>query len=186
MVDEPDHISKKGIEYTMGFGKVNLITLLMIVPLALLIVVPYFMLWDYATFAKGKEVFLDYILLFLLGGVIAHELLHGITWSFFTSVGMKSIKFGVNWKYLAPYCHCSEPLKVKRYKIGVAMPLIVLGIIPALMALLTGNGTLLIFGFIFSLAAGGDIISLFLLRKLDKNSYVSDHPDKMGFIREIG
>jgi len=65
------------------------------------------------------------------------------------------------------------------------MPLIVMGIIPSIIGLIIGNGGILSFGIIFTLAACGDIIALYMLRKLDNNIYVSDHPKKMGFIREI-
>ncbi|MGM0504820.1 MAG: metalloprotease family protein [Bacteroidota bacterium] len=91
-------------------------------------------------------------------------------------------KFGVKWKHLTPYCHCKEPLKVKHYKVGGAMPLLVMGIIPSIIGLIIGHGGFLSFGIFFSWAAGGDIIALYLLRKLDNNIYVSDHPEKMGFI----
>jgi hypothetical protein len=86
---------------------------------------------------------------------------------------------------LTPYCHCKEPLKVKHYKIGGAMPLIILGIIPSLIGISIGHGGILSFGLFFSWAAGGDIIALYMLRNLDNSIYVSDHPDKMGFIREM-
>jgi hypothetical protein len=114
-----------------------------------------------------------------------NELLHGITWGYFASGGLKSRILGVKWKYMTPYCHCKEPLKVKHYKIGGAMPLIVMGIIPCLVGILTGHGGILSFGIFFSWAAGGDIIALYMLQKLDDHIFVSDHPDKMGFVREI-
>lgn len=173
-------------EYTMGMGKVNLIAILFIIPITAVILFPFVLIWDYETFKAGKDIFSDYFLLFILGGIIIHELLHGLTWGYFASNGMKSIKFGVKWKFLTPYCHCKEPLKVKHYKIGGAMPLIILGIIPSIVGLIIGHGGVLAFGIIFTWAAGGDIIALYMLRKLDNNIYVSDHPEKMGFIREIG
>jgi hypothetical protein len=113
-----------------------------------------------------------------------HELLHGFTWGIFATKGMKSIKFGVKWKYLTPYCHCKEPLRVKHYKMGGAMPLLIMGIIPSIVAIIVGNGFLLSFGIFFSWAAGGDIIVLYMMRKLDSNCYVSDRPTKMGFYQE--
>lgn len=172
-------------EYTMGMGKVNLIAILLIFPITAVILFPFVLIWDYETFKAGKEIFSDYFLLLFLGGIIIHELLHGLTWGYFASNGMKSIKFGVKWKFLTPYCHCKEPLKVKHYKIGGAMPLIILGIIPSIVGLIIGHGGVLAFGIIFTWAAGGDIIALYMLRKLDNNIYVSDHPEKMGFVREI-
>lgn len=173
-------------EYTMGMGKVTLITILIIIPIAtLLTLLPFILIWDYETFKIGKDIFMDYFLLFFLGGIIIHELLHGLTWGYFASKGLKSIKFGIEWKSLTPYCHCKEPLKVKHYKIGGAMPLIVMGIIPSIIGLIMGHGGILSFGVFFTWAAGGDIITLYMMRKLDKDVYVSDHPEKMGFIREI-
>ena len=168
-------------ENTMGMGKVNLIALLLIIPITALILYPFVLIWDYETFKTGKEIFNDYFLYILIGGII----MHGLTWGHFASNGLKSIKFGVKWKFLTPYCHCKEPLKVKHYRIGGAMPLIIMGIIPSIIGLIIGHGGVLTFGIFFTWAAGGDIIALFMLRKLDNNIYVSDHPEKMGFIREI-
>tara|TARA_B110000914_G_scaffold214101_1_gene216629 strand:+ start:858 stop:1418 length:561 start_codon:yes stop_codon:yes gene_type:complete len=180
-----DNENNKIEEYTMGMGKVNMIAFIMIIPIAALILLAFILIWDYDTFKIGKDIFMDYFFFYLLGGIIVHELLHGLTWGYFASNGLKSIKFGIKWSFLTPYCHCKEPLKVKHYKIGGAMPLIVMGIIPSIIGLIIGNGGILSFGIIFTLAAGGDIIALYMLRKLDNNIYVSDHPKKMGFIREI-
>jgi len=174
---------KKTIEYTMGFGKANLFAFVLAIPITAIILIPFVLIWDYETFNIGKDAFMDYFLLMLVGGIIIHELLHGFTWGFFAPNGMKSIKFGVKW--LTPYCHCKEPLKVKHYKIGGAIPLIVMGIIPSIAGLIIGHGGIVTFGFFFTWAAGGDIIALFMLRKLNNDTYVSDHPNKMGFIREI-
>jgi hypothetical protein len=176
---------KEIVEYTMGVGQANMIVLLMIIPIVAMIIFPFILIWDYETFETGNDQFMDYFLLYLPGGIIIHELLHGLTWGYFASNGLKSIKFGVKWKFLTPYCHCKEPLKVKHYKLGGAMPLIVMGIIPSIIGLIIGHGGILSFGMVFTLGAGGDIIALFMLRELDQNIYVSDHPEKLGFIREI-
>ena len=177
--------NRERVEYTMGFGKVNLITLLLIIPITFLTLLPFILIWDYETFKTGIDLFIVYFLLYLLVGIIIHELLHGLTWGYFATNRLKSIKFGMKWEYLTPYCHCKEPLKVKHYKLGAAMPLIVMGIIPSIIGLTIGHGGVLAFGMFFTMAAGGDIIALYMLRKLDNNTYVSDHPDKMGFIREV-
>lgn len=175
----PEDLKSK--EFTMDMGIVNLLAIVLIVPIAIVSILPFIVFWDYETLANGWSNFRVWIFLYLLLGIVVHELLHGITWSLFAKGGFKTIKFGVNWKYLTPYCHCNVPLKVKHYAIGGAMPLIVMGIIPILIAFVIGSGALLCFGIFFSWAAGGDIISLFMLRKLNRNTYVSDHPDKMGF-----
>jgi len=177
--------NKKTIEYTMGFGEANLYGLLLAIPIMAILLIPFVLIWNYETLKTGADVIMDYFLLIILVGIIIHELLHGLTWGLFASNGLKSIKFGVKWKFLTPYCHCKEPLKVKHYRIGGAMPLIIMGIIPSIIGLIIGHGGFLTFGIFFTIAAGGDIIALFMLRKLDNEIYISDHPNKMGFYREI-
>ena len=98
-----------------------------------------------------------------------------------TKNGWDSIKFGINWKALAPYAHCKEALEVKKYYLGVIMPGIILGVLPALLSIVTGSAFLWIYGFIFTIAAGGDVIYLILLIKMDNNELVQDHPEKIGF-----
>lgn len=45
------------------------------------------------------------LLVVFIAGAGLHELIHGITWSIFLENVFKSIKFGVLWKTLTPYCH---------------------------------------------------------------------------------
>lgn len=169
------------IEYTMGAGRAHLYILFMAPPVLLLYLVPFILIWDTETLVSDILLYIEYSIPVIPAGIIMHELLHGAGWSLFTQKGFKSVKFGFNWKFLAPYCHCREPLKVKHYITGTLMPLVILGVLPALLAIGLGNGALLIFGIIFTWTAGGDIISLFMLRNLESDSYVFDHPDKMGF-----
>jgi len=175
-------------ELTIDMGKANLVALFYFFFFSIVFGVPYFLLWlntmtleTYRSIALG---FGDHKLLkalvVLLFGVIAHELLHGITWSIFATKKFKSISFGINWRYMSPYCHCNEPLLVKHYLLGAIMPGIILGIVPLLLALLTGNILLFLFGFIFSVAATGDLMMVNMLRKESMISLVQDHPEKVG------
>jgi hypothetical protein len=176
------NITENRKEYTLEIGKVNLYAFFLIIPITAIYIIPFILIWDYQTFEVGRKEFMQYFVYVFLLGIILHELLHGITWAIFTKKRFKSIKFGING--LTPYCHCKEPLKVKHYRLGGAMPLIVMGIIPGTVGLFFGNGLLLSLGIFFSWTAGGDIISLFMLRKITKNTMVSDHPEKMGFYIE--
>jgi hypothetical protein len=116
----------------------------------------------------------------LILGIIVHELIHGITWAKFADNGFKSIKFGVLWKMLTPYCHCKEPLTVRQYTIGAIAPAIILGFLPAIIAILTGNLGLLIFGIFFTMAAGGDFLIVNMISKENKDDLVQDHPSEAG------
>lgn len=125
--------------------------------------------------------------LMIILGIILHELIHGITWALFTKRGFKSIKFGVLWKYLTPYCHCKEPLKMKHYLLGAVAPAILLGFIPAIWGLTAGSFKMMSFGQIFILAAIGDFMIIKLLVGEPLDIYVQDHPSEAGcyLYREI-
>lgn len=169
------------VEYTIDMGKVNLWVFIMIFPILLLFLLPFLLIWNFELLGLGKVILIKYGFIIVLLGIVLHELLHGITWALYATKGFKSIRFGVNWKWLAPYCHCKEPLKARHYAIGGLMPLVVMGIIPVIIALVIGNAVLLVFGIVFTWAAGGDIISICMLRKINRNTLVFDHPDKIGF-----
>ena len=49
------------------------------------------------------------------------------------------------------------------------MPALLLGLLPAIVALFTGSGWLLVFGLIFTIAAGGDMVILWTLRRVPGN-----------------
>jgi hypothetical protein len=113
-------------------------------------------------------------------GIGIHELIHGVTWAIYCKNGFASIAFGFSWKAFAPYCHCKEPLTLDQYRKGVIMPLIILGLLPLTYSYLEGNFWLFLFGWLFTIAAAGDVIALWILRKLDKATFVQDHESKVG------
>ncbi|MFP4557331.1 MAG: DUF3267 domain-containing protein [Bacteroidales bacterium] len=176
---------KNIVEYTMSNRKVTIYSIFLIVPVAILFVLPFIFIWDISFIQSIGRWELNIFLLILLAGMPLHELLHGVTWALFVKRGLKSINYGIEWKYLMPYCHCVESLKLKHYALGAAMPLIVMGIMPTVLGIVTGIGWFLLFGAFFTMAAAGDIISLFMMRKLNRNAIVFDHPHKMGFYTEV-
>lgn len=174
--------------------KINLYGIFSFIPVIIIYGIPYYYyLWHQTTTIESLKkltistnlveysfLFSFSILIILIIGIILHELIHGITFSFFTKKGFKSIKFGVIWKMLTPYCHCVEPLLVKHYVLGGIMPAIILGFLPFVYSLIFGNLFWLTFAFFFTIAAIGDFIIIFMLRNEDKNSMVLDHPSEIG------
>ncbi len=161
----------------------NLFGLLILVPIVLLYGLPYYFMWkpeikQIVKSAEPQVVALGFLIMIL--GIVLHEFIHGITWAKYAKAGFKSIKFGVLWKMITPYCHCKEALTVKQYIIGAIMPSVFLGIAPAVIAILIGNISLLIFGMFFTLAACGDFLIINLIRKQNSNDLVQDHPSEAG------
>ena len=115
-------------------------------------------------------------------GLAVHELIHGIFWAHYAENGWKSIRFGVIWKALTPYCHCDVPLLKRHYVIGALTPLIILGVIPGLLAPVVGSFAMLVFGIVFTGGAAGDVMVIWRLRKERSDVMVLDHPTEAGYL----
>ena len=177
---------------TINIAMANIVGLVVLIPAILIFALPYYFVWKnqfssealllfFKSFTlTSYSLFVAKYFLILIVGIILHELIHGITWAFYAKKGFKSIKFGVLWKMLTPYCHCSEPLKVYQYIIGGIMPAIILGIIPSIIAIVIGNLGMLVFGIFFTMAASGDFMIINLLRKENPQDYTQDHPSEAG------
>lgn len=170
--------------YTISIGRANLTAMIIMIPIIAVLGVPYYLIWGVNILHQLHFQSLGFLIIFIVAGIVIHELLHGITWATFARSGFRAIHFGVKWEYLTPYCHCTEPLKVWQYIVGGMMPLLVMGLIPSIWALIHGNALIMFYGIFFSVAAGGDIQSIWLLRKFKSNRLIYDHPEELGFILE--
>jgi hypothetical protein len=178
-------------ELTLTAAEANVQALVFMLPILVLYMVPYVLLWpeqisleaiESFVLAHGVQVLLYPFLMLLVfvAGAVVHELLHGLTWALFCQHGVKSIKYGVHWRYLTPYCHCQEMLPLRPYILGGIMPGLVMGLLPALGGMATGNLLLFLFGLFFSIAASGDLLVLWMLRRARATDLVQDHPEKIG------
>ena len=179
-----EDLDVKGRKVAIDIVKANVFSVVIMVVAAIVFLLPFFWIWKDK---KPKGELLgdtgDWGIAFvlMLVGIVVHELIHGATWACFAKSGWKSISFGVIWKLLTPYCHCDEPMRIHGYMCGAMTPCIILGIIPAFVALFVGNLAMLALGIFFIAAAAGDIWMTWLLTKEDPNSLVLDHPSEAGF-----
>ena len=170
---------------TISARQANLFSLAVFFGTMVVYGVPFSFIWNAGLLFQAFKNFLtNYgtLAITLLLGIVIHELLHGITWAIFCKNGMKSIRFGVNWLALSAYAHCTEPLPINRYKLGGAMPGVILGILPGILSIVTGNGWLLMTGMFFTAGAAGDLLVLHKLSTFKNTAIVQDHPDEIGFL----
>ena len=114
---------------------------------------------------------------------VVHELVHGATWAVFAEDHFRDISFGFMKEYLAPYCSCKTPLSKGQYITGALMPLIVTGIVPAVIALITGSWMLLLIGVALISGAAGDILivrNILRYRTSSADVRYIDHPTEGG------
>ena len=183
--------------YSISGRQANWYGLLFAIPVFLIAGIPYILIW-YESGIGWRNGLLSIItrnqaiiqqaidakwwLLFLLfAGVVVHELIHGVVMAAFAKNGRKSVSFGFNFRVFAPYTHCKEALTPDAYRLSLVMPGILLGDIPVLISWFTGNILFLFFGILFTWAAAGDVILLWMSRNIT-DGMLQDHPEQIGFI----
>jgi len=171
----PDRTEK--IDLSISMVKANIYGLIVLLPVVLLGLF-YIKLWGLAALKTIPFGSLGRFLILIFFGIVVHEGLHGLVWIL---AGKKwNVTFGIHWKTLSPYAHCKAPLNVEAYRIGVALPGLILGLFPTGIGLFTGSHSAIVFGLIFILAAGGDALVLWLIRNVQAGSLVEDHPSRVG------
>ena len=161
----------------------NVLSLVFAVPFTVAYLAAFAGVWGLNALVGGVFAFLGNLPVLLaafLLGIVGHEAIHAITWAAAGKMPLSSIHMGFQWKTLTPYAHCREPMEVNAYRIGALMPGLVVGILPALAGIITGSGWLLMFGLFFTVAAGGDMLILWLIRGVPAGQMVEDHPSQAG------
>lgn len=185
-----EKLSRQGYKMTnltIGIVKANLFVILLTIPVVAIGVLLF--LWKnplsllFNPTPKGTLLFI--VLIVVL--VVAHELIHGLTWSMFSEHHFKDIDFGFMKEYFTPYCTCSTPLSKGQYILGTLMPCIVLGILPTALGILLGSHLLFWIGIVMILSAGGDIMIVIKVLGYKKHSeskeiLVYDHPTQAGSV----
>lgn len=153
-------------------------SLLIAITLAVFQTVLYFSIHGFSTIpANANIIVYGFLLLF---GILAHELIHIFAWALFAKKSLKAFRLGFQWQSIAPYAHCKEPMDIQSYRIGSFAPGLLLGILPWLISLFTGDTLLFFYGLLYTTAAGGDFLILWILRDIKPNTLVEDHPSNAG------
>ncbi len=171
-------------EVTFEEPRLMLILMLMIIPFYLGGDLLFNLIWKHRSpwIDLNIPTWLKYFA--VLAAIFVHELIHGVIFAIYAPNGFRSVKFGFSTSLGSPYCHCTDAIMVKHYKFAGIAPFVILGIIPYLIALITGTNWLKIFGLLLSIGGFGDLLVWIKLLKYDRNLLVRDHPSKMGFIIE--
>lgn len=174
-----DHFQKK--KYAVNMAQANIYALPFMTS-GLMLAVIFGAVWGWASLRDGFNIFMElkYFLPAMILGILVHELVHGLTWQLAARLPFSQIKYGFQLKTLTPYAHCKVPIDIAHYRLGAAMPLILVGLLPSVFAVANGSGFWAIFGSFFTIAAGGDMLILWLLRNVKSGSFVEDHPSEAG------
>ncbi|HEY8256260.1 MAG TPA: DUF3267 domain-containing protein [Gemmatimonadales bacterium] len=171
-------------DYSVSMGKANLLAIVLMAPLVATLAAVFVARWSWAVLDRGLSDFIDIRVAppLIILGIVSHEIIHAVTWAVASRRPLSAIAIGFQWRSLSPYAHPRAPIGARAYRIGAAMPGLVLGLVPAVAAIALGRPLLLVFGLLFTIAAGGDALVLWLIRGVPPATLVRDHPTRAGCV----
>lgn len=158
----------------------NILGVLFVVPSVAILAGAYAAIWGWRSLGAGFDAVNLWAIPALLMAIALHEAIHGVTWAWLSGKPFGVIRYGFQVATLTPFAHPTEPLPIRAYLIGVLMPGLALGVLPCLVAMVLGSGTLMLGGLAMTAAAGGDLLIVWLLRGAGRRSLVLDHPVRAG------
>lgn len=201
----------KNRKISISVTNANVLAIFVLLVVALILAVPFALIWhdslgnslDTFVYNNGDVIdnyldkitsdlsFASLILIFvipllILGivgsiGIGLYVLIGGVALACYAENGWKSVEFGFK-KLLTPYGRCKEPLNVRHFMMANTIPVIILGILPAIASLCIGSVVLLVWAIVFISSGWADIYIALKLAKEDKNAKVIDiqSEDEMG------
>jgi hypothetical protein len=171
-------------DYSVSMGKANVLAIALMAPVAAALAALFIARWGWPLLNRGIA---DFFILrvavpVIILGVVVHEVIHAIGWSLASGRPLRAIAMGFQLRSLSPYAHPRDPMNVRDYRIGAAMPGLVLGVLPAVVAIAFGRPVPLLVGVLFTIAAGGDALVLWLIRDVPGDKSVADHPTRAGCV----
>lgn len=123
--------------------------------------------------------FIIYLFLTQILGIMLHEIIHALVCIIFTQ-NINSIKLGFIPKQMMFYCNCKYPLYVNHYLLMIIAPFILMGVFPYILGLYLSRPSLIFFGYLFSIAAVGDIYIIYLILKNYQKKFIKDSDTEVG------
>ena len=120
------------------------------------------------------------VLVIAIVGIIVHELLHAAFYLPYTKHGFKSLKIGFKLPSHA-YCECTEIIRTSQAIVSLMAPTVILGVMPAIVAIIIGNACLLLFGIFFTVAGAADTQIFLQLFKERKTTWFEDKASILKF-----
>lgn len=112
--------------------------------------------------------------------IVAHEGLHWIGYVVFGHLPRNTVRIGFSMRSFVAYAHSDLPITAAAYKGLVALPGVVLGLIPSCIGISWGLGWATLYGFLMLVAASGDFAILWKVRNIPSTVLVVDHPHRAG------
>jgi hypothetical protein len=171
-----------GRDTSVSMERANVLAIVLFPAIALLTLTPFWLLYGGAELWDGmRAVFrLWFFIPAFLVAIVVHEGLHALGFLAAGRVPRSAIHFGVDRSTGSPFAGCRVAVPAGAYRFAVALPVLVLGVVPLLAGYALGWAAPVVWAMVMIVAAGGDLIVLWVVRGVPGHAPVLDHPSRVG------
>jgi len=180
MIPEDNMYSKTDVSFSLGQATVIAVGITPVIGVVVLGL--YSLIWGMDSLSAARSHFgqLQILLPIIVISVVVHEGLHWMGYVGFAHLPWKTVRLGFRLRPLAAYVHSDSPVSISAYRRLVALPGVVLGVIPVFVGVAWEMGSMTLYGFLMLIGASGDIAILWKIRRVSPESLVMDHPYRAG------
>jgi len=113
-------------------------------------------------------------------GIVVHEIIHALSFRYYSRISWRNIKFGFHKEYLCPYVHCKVRVENRFMGVVLILPTIITGILPWVLGIINGSYVFIVVGALLISGGVGDFSMFIELRKFPKNAQVYDCENDIG------
>lgn len=170
-------------EFLLTELKLSIIGLPYIVAVTLLSFTCYLLIWDSNDLLWGIHQFFTFLCIpLVITGLFLEEFFFRLTLALFCKFPMSRFWYGFNLNQLMKCGGREIPSGIKCYRWAIALPHIISGIVPLTVGIIINYPFVYIFGYLFTLAAVGDVVLLWESRHIDSQTSVTEHPSGNGIM----
>jgi hypothetical protein len=142
----------------------------------------YALVWGMDSLLSGTLYFrhLSIVLSVIFASIMVHEGLHWGGYVGFGHLPWGAIRIGFSLRSLAAYVHSDAEVNISAYRRLVALPGVVLGVLPVFAGIVWGAAWMAVYGLLMLIGASGDGAILWKIRSVAPGSLVVDHPSRAG------
>ena len=122
---------------------------------------------------------LNFIILYGVG-IVVHEIIHALSFRYYSRISWRNIKFGFHKQYLCPYVHCKVSVENRFMGVVLILPTIITGLLPWVFGILSGSCVFIVVGALLISGGIGDFSMFNELRKFPNTSLVNDYENDIG------
>lgn len=168
-IDQSQISSQIALTQTQNVAGQIVLTLL----LAALVAVPFSILWGAGFLWQEIKASAFWVFPVFFASFYVHEWLHALGFMAFGGVPRDAISIRLDWKNFDIQTRCGAPMTAGAYRLSALLPMLAMGVIPAVLSLVYGIGWLAFWSILALSGVVSDLLQVWVIRNMNSSDRVA-------------